>query len=291
MPTIYFDTTVYDDIAKGDVAAEDVETARRLAARGAIRAYPSFMNVEELLGQWNSNRDEALRRIKILRDLVGFDNILKQPKDLLDDAIRAYAERRTSPPVTLARADHDSVVRSLDGLLRGSIVADVSEIIANVRKIKDEFKRSMTETRDRVLTELKWQSRPIEERRAVTFEQFFSNEAKPWAEAFADAIGVGDACRSRGLGGLLDVRTVRICVGAQMSLVHGLVFGDGVQSRHPRRGDDYDLWHGVTASVAEIFVTGDRWLAQHLRRVLVANFKVVESLPQLFDDPRIARLR
>src|SRR2546422_10840636 len=119
MPTIYFDTTVYDDIAKGDVAADDVERVRRLAARGAIRAYPSLMSVEELLGQWDSERGEALRRIKILRDLIGFDNILKQPRDLLDDAIHAYAGRRMTPPVILTPDHRDILVRYLEGLLHG----------------------------------------------------------------------------------------------------------------------------------------------------------------------------
>lgn len=80
-------------------------------------------------------------------------------------------------------------------------------------------------------------------------------------------------------------------MGVQMSLVHSLVFGDGIQSRHPRRGDDDDLWHGLTASVAEIFVTGDRRLAQLLRRVPVANFEVVESLRQLLDHLSIAQRR
>ena len=288
MPTVYFDTTVYDDIAKGDVAAEDIESVRRLATRGAIRAYPSLMNVEELLGQWDSERGEALRRIKILRDLVGFDNMLKQPRDLLDEAINAYAQWGITPPVTLARHHRDIVARNLDELLRGIAKTNVSNIVADVRALKDGFRRAMTETRDRVLTELKWESRPIEERRAVTFDQFFRNESQPWAEAFADGIGAGDACRRRGLDGLLNVRTVRICVGAQMSLVHSLVFGDGLQSRHSGWGEDYDLWHGLTASVAEIFVTGDHRLAQHLRRVPVANFVVVESLRQLLDHPRLA---
>ena len=290
MPTAYFDTTVYDDIAKSKVTPGDRQAVRRLIARGAIRAYPSVVNVEELLGQWESDPSAALQRIEILVDLVGVDNVLKQPRDLLDEAIHAYAEGRTAAPVTMRRADRDLYFEHLNGLLQGHPDFDVSGVLADIRKMKDDFKQRMAEARERVLTELQWASHPIEE---LTFDAFFNDGAPQWAEDFADHLGVvvGNACRTRGLAGLIDVRTVRICIGAHMSLVHAQVVGDGEQSRHPRRGDGYDLWHAVSGSVADIFVTSDGPLRQQLQRLPVADFKVVKSLRELLDDPRVARLR
>ena len=105
------------------------------------------MTVEELLDQWNSERGEALRRIKILRDLVGFDNMLKQPRDLFDEAIHAYAQWGITPPVTLARDHRDIVAGNLDELLRGKAKTNVSNIVADVRALKDGCRRAMAKTR------------------------------------------------------------------------------------------------------------------------------------------------
>jgi hypothetical protein len=81
-----------------------------------------------------------------------------------------------------------------------------------------------------------------------------------------------------------------MAVGAALSLVFATTFGDGVQSRLPRRGDGYDIWHAITASVADIFVTGDLALAAQLQRVPLDGFRVVTSLRALLDDPRLARV-
>jgi hypothetical protein len=48
------------------------------------------------------------------------------------------------------------------------------------------------------------------------------------------------------------LRPVRLCIGASMSLVCATTFGDGVQSRLPRRGDGDDTWHAISALAADI---------------------------------------
>jgi hypothetical protein len=59
--------------------------------------------------------------------------------------------------------------------------------------------------------------------------------------------------------------------------------GGGSQTRETDRGADFDLWHVLLASAADIFLTGDRALASNLRRVRVENFTVVTSLRELLD--------
>jgi hypothetical protein len=93
------------------------------------------------------------------------------------------------------------------------------------------------------------------------------------------------ACRARGFNGLLDVRAMRLCVGALMSLIFAQIVGDGSQSRQPKLGDAYDLWHAILASVADVFVTYDKRFSELLKRVPI-GFHVFSSVPELTSvDP------
>ncbi len=113
----------------------------------------------------------------------------------------------------------------------------------------------------------------------IPFEEFW-NDAPLWAEAFADHFGFGDVCRERGLEGLLEVRTVRLCVGAAKSIVYSQV----AKGRQPDLGDWHDVWHAIMASVADVFVTQDKRLAEVLARVPGNDCRVITSLDELLAD-------
>jgi hypothetical protein len=60
-----------------------------------------------------------------------------------------------------------------------------------------------------------------------------------------------------------------------MSLVHAQICDD----RAPDFGDGYDLWHTILASTADVFVTREQRLHDHVARVPgVSGFRVVKSL-------------
>ncbi len=56
-----------------------------------------------------------------------------------------------------------------------------------------------------------------------------------------------------------------------------------VEGRQPDWEDGYDLWHTILGSVADVFVTFDKRLADHLVRVPVEGFRVARSLRELLD--------
>jgi hypothetical protein len=255
-------------------------------SRRKVRVYPSLVNIEELLGQWESDRPEAIRRLQIIRDLVGFDEILKPPSGLLTDAIRAYASGTALGAPMLPPSQRAQITADLDCIARGDLGFDdlVRKTVADVSNMKNEFKPGMERARVQTLADLNWESRSSEERRAVTFEAFWQAGAIHWAEGFAERVGLADACRHRGMDGLLHVRPVRLAVGSALSLVFAQTVGDDGQARHPHRGDGYDLWHAIMASAADVFVTGDGTLAQQLERVPLQDFKVRSSIRALLDD-------
>ena len=139
----------------------------------------------------------------------------------------------------------------------------------------------MKEAQADTLAELGWESRNPEERRALTFEMLWKAGAERFADDFATARGYGEACRNRGLEGLLEIPPVPLFVGVAMSQIFSQVVGDPgqVQFRLPGRGDGYDLWHAVLASTGDVFITLDKRLADHVERVpAVAGFRVATSV-------------
>ena len=66
-----------------------------------------------------------------------------------------------------------------------------------------------------------------------------------------------------------------------MSLVHSQVCA----GRAPDFGDGYDMWHAVLASTANVFVTREQRLHDHVDRVPgVREFRVVKSLAAALEN-------
>ena len=286
MPRVYFDNTFYNFLDKGWFAPQDVEEFKILSGR-KIRSYFSPVNADELLAQWPTDHVAALRMLGIARDLVGFDNVLKQPADLLRDEIVAYAQGLASPPKTMPRSLATFFDRELREVAEGGPGSDqlAAKVAADITTLKDDYKKQMADARDEVLTHMKWNERTPAERKSVPFDEYLAESGPYLAEAFADSVGVGDACRRRGITGLLKRRVVAICVGSQMSWIYSLTvpWAGGIETRETDRSDGYDNWHALEASAADIFVTGDTGLAKNLKRLKIADFTVVTSLRELLD--------
>lgn len=283
MLSAYFDTNVYDHIDRGWISSDEAEALRSALAGGELVAHLSLADIEELLGQWETDRDVAIRKLRIARDLIGFDEILDQPCELLANAIRAYAAGQPPPSPVLPLNQRGIVAKHLHRVAEGDTRLDsvVSNIVEQIRLMKERFRTAMEKARNEVHTGLNWEARSLAERRSISFDQFWSSEAEAYAEAAVAPLALLNECRLRGLAGLLDVRPVRLCVGVLVSYVYAQVVGDGVQTQQPKLGDAYDLWHAILASTGDVFLTRDSRLAGLLRRIPVENFRVVLSIPEL----------
>jgi len=280
MLRVYFDTNVYDRIDKGQVPAEEVEALRAALARGELVAHLSLADVEELLGQWETDRAASVRKLRFARDLVGFDGLLRAPATLLTEAIQAYVAGAPAPSVTLPPDQLQVLVPALNDVADSGTRFDsvVSGIVADMRKNKEHFLTGMAEAGAQAAAELTPETLEQARRWGPTFDLFWEKAAPLYAEDFAARLGLSGACRERGLDGLLEVRAVRLSVGVALSLV----FSQVVEGRDPDRGDGYDMWHAVLGSTADAFLTLDGRLAGHLQRIPgVPAFRVVRSLRDL----------
>jgi hypothetical protein len=96
-----------------------------------------------------------------------------------------------------------------------------------------------------------------------SFREYFEAHAVWFARDLAERAGVLPAVQSRGVNDLLDLPSVRMAVGASLSLPYSQI----IENQAPRIGDSRDVHHAIAASVAEVFVTHDGPLAERLRQI------------------------
>jgi hypothetical protein len=91
-------------------------------------------------------------------------------------------------------------------------------------------------------------------------------------ERLAQRAGVLDACRERGIEGLLKVRSVGAAVGTALSLAYGETFEGWVNTSD----DSVDVLHvPAAAATAEIFVTNNQRMHLAIGRLAFDGLRVM----------------
>ena len=159
----------------------------------------------------------------------------------------------------------------------------MSGIIGKVGVLKQTALDQWTESRREVHSALSSHSVEAGHPQRKDIHWFLKSEEQTYAEGLAKAIGLDEACRRRGLDGLVNVRTVRFYVNALVAYAFDITIGKELQPRAPKWGDDYDFWHIILASTADAFVTYDDRLFKLLMRLPIDGFRVFPSIPALLD--------
>lgn len=270
--TVYFDTNVFDHIHKGiGVTEADWLALRSAVQKGRISILLSILNLEEALCALEQSRTQAIEELQLILELAEKGQLVKPPSLLLCDDIRCYAQDDSllEPFMT-----YDPAIQSnLQALVNPDQkdIDDLRLIIKETQNQKEDFVAGMREAKAQVLPVAKeflrnHQGRPPE------WQDYWERLAVRFAEGFAEAQGLLDACRNREIKGLLGVRSVRMAVGASLSLAYAETF----EKRTPKMGDSRDMQHAVLATAADAFVTHDRGLARLLARIPMDNFQVLD---------------
>lgn len=283
----YFDTNVYSGLPKGRISPDDERALRAALTAHALEVRVSVGNIEELLVGLDDDRAGVVARLQTARHLVGFQGMLKAPADILTEAYQAYGDGTDPPRVAAPELERRRLVLALSDFLAGSRRHDAKLrlLCTEVVDLQQEWRTKMTDARDQALARLDWPSRD-EEDRQLSFKDFFTESGAGWAEALARPPSCADACRQRGLDGLIQVRTVRLCVGVVLSQIFSQTVGTppNPDFRKAASSDAYDVWHAILASTADVFFTLDGRLADHIKRIPdVPGFHVATSVPELLE--------
>lgn len=270
---VYFDTNVFDHIYKRiSISESDLLTLDSAVKTGKISVLPSITNFEEVVPVLASRPNLAIAELRLILRLTDIQSLLKPHFLLVSDDIKSYALTGLSSQPFI----DDSVIQSILRALQDPSQQDIAELLSVAKATqeqKERFNAGMKETREKIL--LKEKKLKDQHPR---FNDYWKEFAGKLAESFAERADVLDACKKRGINGLLEVRSVRLTVGMNLSLIYAQTF----EGRTPKIGDSRDIHHAIIASAADGFVTDDGEFARLLSRVLIEDFEVM-NLNDLFE--------
>jgi hypothetical protein len=266
----YLDTNVFDRLYKriGCTSANIADLRKAVYGRGL--SMPIGIHVlEELLLNTRASPQELAARVKLTLSLASIRRMVKPCDQLIADDIRSYAASgQAARP--LAGTDIQNVfTQGIAELIESDGEEFSEEILAaleDTRRRKERFLQGMRVARQQAVSLIgTLQSR-------ISFEDYFQLAAVPSAENFAKRAGVLEACRERGIAGLLEIKSVRAAIGIAQSFIFGQTF----EGWAPDFGDSIDLLHvPCAAATAEIFVTDDVRLRSAIERVALDGLRVM----------------
>ena len=262
----YLDSSAFDHLYKkiGCTAADIANLRKRIYGR-ELSILLSIHTLEEILLDRKARPELLVAKIKLTLSLGNFRRMVKPCDQLLTDDIQSYASTGEAARPFLDAKLQNVISEGIAALVESDgeeLDDDMIAALEEGRRQKEQFLRGMREA------ELRGS---LPER--IPFTQYFDMMAPVVAKAFADRAGTLRKCEERGIEGLLEVRTVRMSVGATLSLVYGQTF----EGWTPKIGDSGDLLHATSAAaVADTFVTGDARLRTILAQVPLANLEVID---------------
>ncbi len=268
---VYFDTNVFDHIYKKiGVTETDLQVLWNAVTEGRLSIIFSVINIEEVLAALKSKPAVALHELWLILKRADWERIVKPTDILLTEAIRCYARGQdlTSPFTT------DPWIKVGLERLKDPTQRDLDEFaptLEEVAKQKAEFLAGMRAARSTWMESVLPQVRELQGERP-DFNRYWEVSAESLAEQLAERIGEGEACRARGIRGLLEVRSVRLAVGANLSLIYSQTFG----GRGPDKGDSRDIQHAILAAAADAFVTNDSTFGGLVARIPMQGFQVTD---------------
>jgi hypothetical protein len=259
----YLDTNAFDHLYKKiGCTAADIANLRKRIYGHELSIRPSIHILADILRDRRARPELLVARIKLTLSLASFRQMVKPCAQLIADDVRSYAARGTA----------DRPYISAD--LQNTISDGISELIETDGEELDEDMVAAFEaerSQPQRLRELLARETKVDHPKSL--DEYFQTELPRALEACASNTGMLEGCRSRGIDGLREVRSIRAATSAVLSLEYGRSL-DGLDEKETQA---LDLRHvPCAAAVADTFVTDDRNLRQALSRVPLDNFEVID---------------
>ena len=286
---VYFDTNVFGDLydKTGGITQDIVEQLRTVVADGRLSIVLSLLNIEELLNIMGDGRnvekvEAAQKRIQFALDLADPHQVVKQPKDLLTNDIRAYVDPKTAEDPFLSDSRIVAVQENIQELLRDFSTKNMARLLSIIRDAKDQsesFQSGMQKGKAEFLPKYK-KLKAQGKAEKPSFEEFSAHQVEEMAKAFTKRIGLLEACQEKGIPELLDKPSVKMAIGITLSHLYSQWF----EKHQPQESDSRDMLHAVAAAVTtKTLVTHDGRFCRHVLRISLDDFQV-KSLNDLLSD-------
>lgn len=263
----YFDTNIFDRLEqRRGVTDWDVYRLGRAVRHEQLAVILSFLNIEETLFVVESYPEKARSRVNLILEIGSRKLFARGQDEIMYDDVQSYA--LCTPPVSPFCAFEPFMELAIRNLMQptAEALAELREIICETRTAKARFQSCLEACRSELLPHAKAIGG-----KNYRFDAYWSNNSAWLLESIAETAGVLSEAKSRGLDGLLKVKSVGLAVGANLSLMYAHQF----ENRVPKSGDSRDVLHAIIGSNADVFVTDDGELRRVLNRVPVDGFRAV----------------
>ena len=205
--------------------------------------------------------------MKLIFELGDKALVVRSSKDVLDNDFCSYANNQPhQPPFEVLTPQLESELWSFVAPILRRDIRRLRLVVDKTSQIKKEHQAFMKQASKRTKLLV-----PSGGKKAYPFDVFLRNNSGWLAEGLAKRRRLLSKVRQRGLPGLLELKSIALAVGTNLSLIYSHHF----ERRHPMSGDSRDILHAVAASSANIFVTNDRRLEAVLARIPVREFQVM----------------
>jgi len=288
MIKVYFDKNVLSHILTNQrggseahgVTETDLKDLLGAVAAGKIRSLLGVMHLQEAAYALKAKSPEvAKEELKLIRELMYTKEIIKFPRDFPKDDILSYSQGAGPTSPMMASGIY------LDNLFSDS--GDIEErkkALDQTTEYNAEFLDKTTNGNDNdrriILAEFSGKQ--------PSFEEFYNKkilqritELVDRAERETGRKGLADACKKRGVEGLLEFKSIAMAAGANLSYQYARVFNEMSEKRKARKGDASDLNHALLASAADILVTHDGDFAFWISRIPKTKIEVLDHVHKL----------
>jgi hypothetical protein len=271
---VYLDTNAFDHLYKriGCTGAEIANLRKAIYGRQlSIRL--SVHTLEEILLGRKVSPQAFAAQIKLTLSLASSRTLVKSCAQLLLDDIRAYAVRGEADRPFLRGDMQNAVADGIAALVESDgeeLEDDFLAVLDQARQEKQHFFAAL----ERARQEAEIVSSPPSGWSG--FGEFFAAAARRALVTLAEQAGLTDACRDRGLDGLLKIKSVRMSLCAALAPSYERVTTGAVVN-------STTFHHPVSAAaVAEAFVSDIAANRDFLAQLPVEGLNV-SSLPEFLQ--------
>lgn len=255
---------------KIDCTAADIGALRKAIYSRTISIPLGLHNLEEIVLARRASPQAMAAQLRLLLSIGNWRVLLKPCGQLLGDDLRAFAAGAEPPGPFLRGAMQNAVTTGISELLESDgeeLNEDFAQALEEVRRERETFVADLCE----FLAECGTRFTPPAD--AGAFDEHFERNAPDAAAALAERAGLGAECGRRGAAALLALRSVRMWVGAALSLACALSF----EGRPVRAEEANEAMHAVTgAAAADTFVTADARALPLLSRVAIDGLQTTD---------------
>lgn len=259
MTTCYFDRNIFDQIdKKRDITDDDLKVLREAVAKRKVEILVSFETVQETA---NASKHTAVRGLKLISEISRAAFPIKPHNELVNDEIQSFAEGRQAPSAFLS--GRFSLAQLIDDIEKSS--SDISTLLKDDKSERDALNAKLT----RLVED---ERKMLDGKRPKTFKAYWDARSHFYGEGFGYYAGVIDQCKKLGIDRILELRSVRVSVGALLSWLYALM----IEGREVKAGTARDIQHAGPMSSADLVVTDDRELRRLLKRIPIDDFSILD---------------